>query len=457
MARSSRPISTAVLVLLPVLAVAGVAFAMLGVAAPRAHAALRLYGGPSEGARELSWLANVVERVAGIERPLPNSELVIEGLLSDRRRALWRGRLDAGGVASPVLGFASAPADRAITGPVRVRAWLASRPDALIASGEIAVDPRVWSGTARRRGGWLPVKSHGALEIQVAAGRGTWATSFADPLVVEVRADGTAVSGARITVQPEGCDVAGGRTLLVTDSRGRAAVAITPRESVVIVGLDVTAPDGAAGRWYGTLPVVTGALHAERVGQRLVVRSPVVREGAFFSLVDLGSRRAGGPIPLTPDGRGGSVGEVKIDVEVVPGSPLWAVVSAESDLDTESTVGWPLFSRDEEPFQLTFDVADRLLLDGAPLGDARQHQKSRRASLLGSAFAALCLLIVAILIVERARAADRTLRKHLSEFSEEPGEAERSARPLVVQVLLALLCLGLATTALGMWLVVRGG
>lgn len=451
MALALRPSSAAVLVGLPTLAVVGVGFAFIGVAAPRSYAALRVYGGPTDVASELSWRVSGLERLGALEQPLSGTEVVIEASLSDGRHASWQGRLDALGVATAALRFSGTA--EAVRGPIRVRAWCAAHPELLIARGEMQLTSAEWWSRARRRGGWLPVKSHGALDVRVAPVRGAWATAFADPLVIEVAARGALAEGVRLALHPEGVDVASGRGELTTDERGRVVVSVTPRESVAILGVDATAPGGATGSWYGTLPVATGALHAERVGKRLVVRSPVVRERAFYALVDARARLAGGSILLSPDGRGGSAGEVEIETPLR--GPAWGVVSSESELDTASTIGWPLFTNDVEPYQLTFDVADRLLLDGTSVGAEREHARARRASLLGAAFAGLCLALAALFVVDRARTAERALRTHLSAQGAAAPEVEKSAPRMLTQLIVAVLCIALAATAFGLWLTWR--
>lgn len=451
MALGSRPASALAFVGLPILAVVGVGFAFLGVASPHSYAALRLYGGPTEGVPELCWRASVVERLGEIEVPIADEELVIEASLADGRRAFWHGRSDSAGEGAPVVRFPQS--DAAVHGAVRVRAWVASRPDVLIAQGEVALTASEWSRTARQRGGWLPVKSQGALDIRVAPGRGAWATSFADPLIVEVSSHGAVASTVELRLHPEGADVSGAN-VLTTDARGRASVTMTPRESVVTLGIDALAADGKAGHWYATLPVATGALHAELAGEQLVVRSPVVRERAFYAWVDSHHRRAGGAIALAPDGRGGSVGEVRLEPPLRP--PAWAVVSSEPELDTASAVGWPLVTNDVEPFQLTFDVADRLLLDGTSIGATRERARTHRASWLGATFGGLCLLLTAAFLVTRARTAEQALRAHLKRQGAETDEVDRSAPPMLAQLIVALLCLALAATALGLWLTYRG-
>jgi hypothetical protein len=93
---------------------------------------------------------------------------------------------------------------------------------------------------------------------------------------------------------------------------------------------------------------------------------------------------------------------------------MWAVVSSEPDQHSTSLIGWPLVSSIDGP-QSTFDVPDVLLADG--LGDAVAQERERlgRIRLAGAAVAVAILSISGVLLVVRARRAERALTRHLDE------------------------------------------
>jgi hypothetical protein len=240
-----------------------------------------------------------------------------------------------------------------------------------------------------------------------------FAVPFADPVLIEVRDDKGPAAGASVTLSFEGASEPAGELQRVSDARGLVRVTLRPAEHVV--SLKVKARLGEQrGSWYSTLPVVPGAMHASLTGRTLALRSPVLREAAFFSVVDERRRLVGGHVALEADGRGGAAREVQLP----PGLPhqVWAVVSSEADMDAPAAVGWPLSP--EEPLS-TFDAKDVLVLDGLPAAFERSRQTPRRARLLAGAFALLALGLAVVLLVRQVRAADAALAGHFKKTAPE--------------------------------------
>jgi hypothetical protein len=161
-----------------------------------------------------------------------------------------------------------------------------------------------------------------------------------------------------------------------------------------------------------------------------LVRSPIVREQVFFSVVSETGRLGGGRLQLKPDDRGGSWSRVSLARGAA--RPLWAVVSSEPDMLSPATVGWPL---DDQADAKTFDVPDHLLLDGTTQGRDHNQQVYRRARWLAAAYAMGSLALVVLLLTRRVRAADARLAGHLRAVTgttERPPAAGRSGAGLVV-------------------------
>lgn len=440
----------ALLVALPLVTVLVVAFALLVVGAPRAQYSAELFGGPTDGATRLGWRVAVFEQVQDAVEPARFARLAVRATLSDGRRFDWRGATDAGGMASLSFKLGVRPA----RGPLQVEVTTPALRTPL-AQGTVELSRARWFSRARTRGGYIAGKQTGALRVRAAPGRGVFAVPFRDPLWIEVRDASGPVQGARLDLRGESVDVfTQGQP--VTDADGRAVVAIVPRDFYVALSIRATAPGGEHGSWYSTLPVVAGALHAVRAGDRLVVRSPIGRPLAFYAVINERERLQGGPIALTADAQGGARGSVALGP--LPHGPLWAMVSSEPDLASQGTVGWPLRAGRGAPSLLedapprSVVVPDRLLLDGLPAARARDAARRRRARWLALAFSLVASVLVGLLLVAEVRGASARLERHLRASGEAPEDVERVAAPrgLFWTLAVAVLCVALGFIALGL-------
>ncbi|MBN1606707.1 MAG: hypothetical protein JW940_08735, partial [Polyangiaceae bacterium] len=185
-------------------------------------------------------------------------------------------------------------------------------------------------------------------------------------------------------------------------------------------------PD-ATGRWSGALPVVAGALDAERRGRELTVGSSIPREGAFFSIISDRGRWGGGALPLEPVPAGASV-SIPVPAIALGESRLWAVVAADPHLASSGALGWPIGSEpsaltDTPPLAMT--VADQLLLDGRPLVRAREGARQRKARVLAGLFAAVAMALMAVLTLTQTTGARHKLEQHLAEAGQNADEVRR--------------------------------
>lgn len=422
--------SRLVLYSLPLVTVLVIAFALFVVGAPRPYVGARVYGGPTEAASRLSLRLALVERFVEVEQPARVGEVEVRASLTDGRTASARVTPDEMGAASVSLDL-GAP----IRGPVSLSV---TGSPGLLAKGEVAFGATEWLARKRERGGWLEGQKRGALGIRVAPGRGAFAVPFSEPLLIEVAGP----PGAKVVVESDGADVTS--PAKPTDASGRTGVSLAPRDHIVSVTVKASNDLGETGEWTGFVPVAVGALRATREDRTLRVECAVEREVAYFALISESERLAGGAVALSPNLRGGSVGVVPLPP--LPKGRLWAVVSGEPELDTASTVGWPLDATsgplDAEP-PLARAVPDRLHLDGLGLGFAADAARRQKAKNLAVGFTLLAVLLAAALLVREGRRSARELDEHLRASGADGGGQHESAASRWLGLAVAILCVAM--------------
>jgi hypothetical protein len=415
-------ISRGALMALPTLTVMIVMFAIFVAGVPRSYLAARIYGGPTEGVTKLNWRLDVVERLDDKEVHAGGRELAVRVTQSGRQLGEWRGRFDG---SEPVeVGILLAePA----SGPLDVSV-LDMAADRVLGHASVQLTQSRWSSSLSERGGWLPGKSNGALAMQAAPGRGVFAVPFADPLWVKVVRDGRPAAGVTLTVSVDGAELrsSAGRRFhtspeppasepeprQITDAAGRATFVVAPFEHAATALIRARAGDGASGELRVSLPVVPGALHAEAAQGGLLIESPVLRDVAYYSLIDRRARLAGGVVKLAPHGDG--IGKGFVSLAGIDTRPAWVVVSSEQDLRSPARVGWPLDPPTDEPPR-TLEAFDHLLLDGARLGFDREQRRLSRVRYVTAALCAVALALSVSLLIARVRSADRKITEHLGE------------------------------------------
>src|SRR5258706_9907357 len=80
---SKDMLARAVLLAVPSVAMAVVGFAVLGPGAARSFDGVQIWGGPTEGARTLSWRVLALERFRGIDSTKKVGPIVVRANLSD--------------------------------------------------------------------------------------------------------------------------------------------------------------------------------------------------------------------------------------------------------------------------------------------------------------------------------------------------------------------------------------
>lgn len=428
----------------PAVAALIVAWAVLGGGSEQVRY-VQVLGGPTRSGPELSVLLRALRSDAG--RPVPLAALALEA------------RLRTGNTSRSVSGTTDA------SGLLEARFERVETPDRdpwleveevgsarQLAAGPLALGVEAWSAGARRNGGWGSEQRLGELLVSVAAEAGVFAVPFAGRLLVRTRraraatgaAEPVAVAGAALQLELTGAELLTPLPLPASDARGISQVLLRPLEHAVSVHVTVS-EGGQQGGWYGALPIVPGALAVELSEDVLVVRSPVVREQAFLSLVTRSERFAGAVLPLSTQPDGTARAELPLAAlwrERVRREPVWAVVSSEFDKRSPGVVGWPL-SGDEGAPRFSFDVADRLLLDGrdAASNEVRRERRARRR------IAALALLGVGVALGAGFWLEVRGRRPAASALGN--GEERVALAPRGWVVGLALGCIVLGLGALG--------
>jgi hypothetical protein len=437
---------------LPLVTVAVIAFAIFVVGAPRSYTGARVLGGPTEGVSSLSLRVSVVERFAEVEEPADVGDVAVELELGDGRRAAAPGHTDARGMAALNVAIPGAP----VSGPIRLRvsAPRARGRTVTLADSRVELSVADWTSRAREIGGWLSGNRKGALMVRVAPGRGVLAVPFASPLWIEVRDANGPVARASLGFETDGIVRSKPDAPVETDALGRASVSVTPREHAVALRVVAKTEAGAEGEWYGSLPVVAGAIEATLTSAGLRIESPIERDVAYWALLAPTSRLAGGPIVLEADGRGHSVAVVPLPSP--PPGPAWVVVSGEPELDSASTVGWPLrvpaSSSPSASPPIARSVPDRLLADGLGIGFAEEARRRSRARHLALGFTALAALLAVVLLLREGRRAAHVLDEHLREAGAEAevvdAIAQRKSRWIGAVIALLCIAMGFAIVAL---------
>lgn len=399
---------------LPALAIVSVtAGLVIGRERPVLYA--RAYGGPTVGARVLSFRLELREHTAEGDGPWSGPARVEIDQTSGQKMQ-WSGRTDDEGLAE-VRFEPAAP----FQGPLRARVYAQSRDrEELTAKrarplteATVAVTREAWARGGPGTAAWVSHRE-GDLTIAAAASRGAFAVPFEDALLVKVLISDRNAPGVPITVSAEGAEAHVREPL--TDKDGFAHVRVRPLLHDAQVTVEARVRSGEMGKLVVALPVVPGAIHAEVEpypdGFDILVRSPIPRERVYVTFVSDAERLAGAIVRLQPDDKGAAQGLIRsLPANIVEGHEngraIWVVISSEPDSRSPGAVGWPLNGPYEGEPRPTFDVPDALWFDGKPEGFARETARTRRARTLGAIVAATLLLVTGSLVARRVASARR--------------------------------------------------
>lgn len=399
----------------------GVAAVALGtVAAPRVLISVRVWGGPSHAAGSVR--LECVRRAVGIDDhvPLAGLDVDVDGLHQTAS-------CDANGHAEIGIARATSAAPRSIRITAKGRT---------LAEGRVSVSEDAWAGRAEmsvarlRNGGKLPILAlvpGGTLPLgQVGVVHLRTPDSLREPESLRIAANGATVGPVRA-------------------ESGGLAVTVTPRFPSASLEVERAADPPGTGGWSADLPVEPAApfvddLKVEGGTIRGTVRSPTIRESVFAAVQELGARVVAVRVPMRPDGRGGSLGDLSIAAS--PTAPAWLVLGTDETLS--GGVAWPLLSS-----SIAMDgrrVPDARWLDGiTPMHTverARTTGTSRRVGLLVAAGA----LLEALLLVREARLSRLRLAAHVAaNVDDESAPTLEGGSPMVtIAVALAAILFGFA-------------
>lgn len=435
------------LLALPALAVGVVLWAVLTAGSPKAVEVARVVGGPTRGTSNLSWLISVSRLEDGRRTPRGHVALRVLGRALGLERS-WQGQSDELGQVEAQLEF---PAP--LSGPVSVRvedtdaSWV-------LAEGSADLGVEDWRAGARHEGGWFPGRSEGPIALRVAARDGALAVPFLGVLTIDARSAAAAAAGIELEVELVGAErLTPPDAPLITNAEGHAELSVRPLEHAVRLRLSARSgrSDPETSHWDGAVPVIPGALYAERVGSELRVRSPIPRERAYLSLVTQHRRLSGALVTLAPDAEGGSSGSVLLEPRVralLDVEPSFAVVSSEYDKHSPSAVGWPLGPATTTPRE-TLDVPDRLLLDGTARALAFEAEGRRARRRVAALSVGLIGMLLAALFWYEVRTGRKSATDALSPDTAEAAEPRIALAPQrwVLVVAVACILLGMAALA----------
>ncbi len=388
------------LLAIPSLAMAVVGFAMLGPGAARPFDGAQVWGGPTEGARRLSWRIAVLQRLRGIDSTRDVGTIVVHAANAGQESTV-RCHTRADGTCDVEMKLA-----REVRG--QMRATITKEGDGeVLAVGYLARSASQW-GTEPGHPARIPGKSQGDLELEPYARRGIFAAPFRDELTIVVKHGTEAVPAARVTLRTDAAEIDGvssdeGSVTRTTGIAGDATFGLAPRTHVVEMRIEA-AVAGRSGLWNGTLPVVPGAIWLDPTGiaaRKIRVLAPVPRELAYATLATRSFRVWGGVVPLLPDAGGFAAGEIDWPEASVAGfDGLWLTLASDPRATGSGTVGWPVdvastaAYRDERPFR------DLLLLDGMPGAERRDRGRRRRARILSASALGAAAIVEGVLLAE---------------------------------------------------------
>jgi hypothetical protein len=409
--------SRALLLAVPSMAMAVVGFAMFGPGAVQPFDGARIWGGPTEGLRRLSWRITVLERFRGIDSTRNIGAIAGRARNGAGPDAVARCETRSDGACDLELDFAAE-----VRGPVHAVVTAQSN-GAILAEGDLALNATAW-GRAAGHSALLKGSANGDFGIEVHARRGIFAAPFRDELTVTARDGEATLRSARVTLRTDAADLDGvtaasdvettgpeSKVSVISSDRGEATFGVSPRMHAVDVDIEVTAR-GQSATWHGVLPVVPGAIWldpAPLAEGKIRVVAPVPRDLAYATLATATARLWGGIIPLARDERGFAAGEIAwpTGAPFLPvrgassGDAAWLTVASDPLMSGAGTVGWPVPSgefRDERPFR------DQLLLDGLPAAEQRDQARRHRARALSAVALGAAAVLEGIFLAHGARA-----------------------------------------------------
>lgn len=423
-----------IIVAVPGAALAVVGIATIGPGALRPFDGVRIWGGPTEEARNLCFRVEVVQRFQGIDSLRDIGEIEVLASSENGFEGAYRGRTHPDGTADVQI-----PLSGRAHGKVRTIVRPVGGPPLL--EGELARGPAGW-GASATRGPLRADRREGDLTVNVAAARGVFAYPFRDELLVQIEQNGHPVPSATVTVEAQGADLEGapgsrkGSALSVaTEPRGSVTIGVIPTSHDVDVTIEARAL-GLSGLWRGPLPVIPGAMWLDPARTKngpLRVVSPVPHATAYATIATRTERLWGGQVALLPDRAGLSSGSIDWPLGDDAPFPAWLTLASDPRATGSGTTGWPL---PIGPALLPNEALEErhfpemLLLDGMPQAERRDVRRRSQARNLGVAALIAAAVLEVLLLADTARSTERAMQRVEASLAEAGAvSAKRGWRP----------------------------
>lgn len=409
----------------PIVAGLVTAAVLLGPGQERAVLGARVRGVLVRSTQRYALRVQTLRHAGGRYQPVSLPALELEMVHPDQGPTRWTGRSGDGGTAE-----AMGSIERPLRGQIHLQVRWGEQ---LLAEGEVLTRDELEAGPPTEP---LDGRQQGSLQVSVRLPRGQAVPPFPEPLEITVLDPSTATEQDRepqprhaaralsLQVQATGATVAevgaperqrcgddGCPTLWRTTVSAEA-----PTAEITITA---TTAGAERGSWQGALPVTIGRLWLAPNGLQqgsLHVRSAVVRQRAYVSLLTPGGRAWGAMVPLSADGRGFATG--RLALPRIPEGPVLAVLSGDPAESAGATIGWPL--RPDEG-SLPLEPLP-VLLDGMPrvVAAERDRERSARRPAWGLILAAA--LFEVLYLFRRNRLAQAKLERDLGR--PEPEDAD---------------------------------
>lgn len=320
-----------------------------------------------------------------------------------------------------------------------------------LAEGSIALTRERFWQQRKRRGGWLHGRVEGSLKIAVGCRTGVLALGLPGALGIVVTDASEHPAAVTLTLELEGLErvPAAPSMQLETDAQGQATLTVVPRDLSAAIGITVGSgsadTNGAPlARYFSSIPIEPSTLNAEWQRGKLIAKSEIPLQKAYFSLVDAQGRWAAGSVRLYCDNQGHCQGETPIEAQ--PPSPSWLMLGTEPALDGPTVVGWPVAATATPLVAESVVACDQLLLDGrnAVMAEAARRNATRYwRVVVGIGVTAALLLLAMVAPLMRSRRERQALA---AEWPEGESSEHAASRPaafvgLLLLVLVALVAL----------------
>jgi hypothetical protein len=387
------------LYVIPGVAAAIAAYALIGPGKPRPVMSARVFGTPDDEGRLRSVRVAVAQREEQRDRPL-SGDVVVE----------------AGGLSASATAGASGVAELRFEQPIRVgdelRISIGGHPIGrdTIERGDVD-DAAIGVSTAASG------QHDGSLRVTAHLLRGPLIPPFADVVAIDVEdARGAPIAASsKVTFDGASCSACS----KPIEGKTHFEVEVMPIADTIEVEIDAHA-GAQTGRFSGKLPVALGSLFLDRdsTGKHLEILAANPKPAAFVSLFDKEGRTGGAVVPLTERGDGFLTGTLDIDA----GEPAatFAIVSSDDRESGRSATAWRIDPKAEEPALRRVTK----VFDGFPAATKRENDRLRTTHRVLAAFIAALALLEVVLLGVLARTSRRDLSKHFAETLEAIDDPE---------------------------------